>query len=150
MTPLADLVRARMDELEIPSMRALAKACGVSHDSVAALMADRHTPRDSTLTKLAKGLRVPVGRLREAAEQPRGEEEPYVPPEVASQLTYTERKIVDSLIVTLIRHRQEQSKRDDPNSVAPNKDGRSHRVGRAKTPKGRHVADARSDDHARP
>lgn len=146
MSPLADLVQARMDELGIPSMRALAKECGVSHHSVAALMADRHTPRDSTLTKLAAGLRVPVGRLREAADQPRGEEEPYVPPEVASQLTYAEREIVDSLIVTLVRHRRERSDRGDFDHVAP---ASSHRVGRAKTPKGRHVAVARSDDHAR-
>lgn len=92
----------RMEELAIPSRRALAARTGVSKDTVYRIMTRQVTPDELTLKKLAEGLPAPLQLLRRLAGRPPGERRPFVLPPEADQLTERQRDVVLAVVSALL------------------------------------------------
>ena len=106
MTALSEvLVEANGGRLSARSIAREAKAAGFSlnHDTVARyLRGDHGRPDEPTLRAFAAVLKIPLGRLRDAAELPSDAIDPYVPPTEASRLTRRQRKAVDEIIRAML------------------------------------------------
>lgn len=107
-TSLSDYIRARMAELDIPSVNQLGARAGVAHETVRRILNGQGHPSEATLAKLAAALHTSVPQLRLLAGRPPGEPEPFILPPEANQLTERERNIVRSLVRALL----ENSNRD--------------------------------------
>lgn len=106
MTALSEVLReANGGKLSARSIAREAQAAGFSlnHDTVARyLRGDHGRPDEPTLRAFAAVLKVPLARLREAADLPSEAIEPYVPPAEASRLTRRQRKAVDEIIRAML------------------------------------------------
>ena len=94
-TTLAGFVQHRMHELDIPSIRALARRSGVGHETVRRVHDGvMSTPAELTLQRLSEALNVPLTKLRELAGRPAGEREPFRLPAEFDQLDGEQRAVV--------------------------------------------------------
>lgn len=67
--------------------------------TIAKYLAGRHgRPSEDVLEVFSEVLNVPLPRLRELAELPAGDEQPYEPPREANRLDKRQRRLVDELI----------------------------------------------------
>lgn len=100
MSALSDLLNSYKGDR---SVRAIGRACvkyGVGVSTVTPYFNGSHglNPPEEVLYALSMVMPLDIGRLRAAANVPRGEEEPYVAPLEANRLNYTQRKALDELI----------------------------------------------------
>ncbi|MGX7681079.1 hypothetical protein ACSMXN_19495 [Jatrophihabitans sp. DSM 45814] len=106
MSRLSDaLVTANTDGLSARSIAKAAQAEGftLNHDTAARyLRGDHGRPDESTLLALSTILEVPLQTLRQAADLPAEETEPYQPPAEASRLTRRQRRAVDEIIRAML------------------------------------------------
>jgi transcriptional regulator with XRE-family HTH domain len=82
-----------------------AKAAGftLNHDTAARyLRGDHGRPSEATLRALSAVLDVPMKVLREAADLPAEETQPYQPPSESSRLTRRQRRAVDEIIRAML------------------------------------------------
>lgn len=108
MTSLAELVAERREQLGM-SLRGAAEASGglVSKTHLAAIETGETTAvSDRMLRGIALALELPLGRVREAAGV-RPALRPFSCPERADRLNARERRLVISLIDTLLAAREE-------------------------------------------
>lgn len=83
------------------SNREIARRGGdrVHFGTIADYMAGRHgRPSEKVLQVLSDVLTIPMPRLRQLADLPAGEGDPYDPPDEANRLDKRQRKLVDELI----------------------------------------------------
>lgn len=131
---LPELISARMDQLDIRSARGLAAATGIAPDTARLLLQGKRRPDDRTLRKLADALRLPLPRVRRAADRPSGELTTFVLPPEADGLDQTQRELVVAMVRALLR-----STGDNPLGVTPDTQARTLRavprlVGRQRDP----------------
>jgi hypothetical protein len=106
MSGLSDLI-AKANTAGL-SARALSRAArerghSLNHDSAARyLRGDHGVPDEATLVALADVLKVPLRKLRAAADLPTESTEPYVPPPEASRLSRRQRRAVDEVIRAML------------------------------------------------
>lgn len=119
VSALSELIKTRMAERGITSDRQLARLTEgparrdgvkpVTSASVSVYTSGSHgKPSERTLKLLAEALRLPLWKLRQAAEVPTGEPEPYTPPPEAARLDRRQRKAVDEMIRLLAAAPQPQ------------------------------------------
>lgn len=95
MSDLADLIRSKAPDL---SNRQIAERAGLRPGTVDRVMNGVGQPKVETVDKIARALKIPVERAREAAGKPRGSSEPYAPPAEARLLDQRQRQALDELI----------------------------------------------------
>lgn len=106
MTALSELL-AKSNRSGL-SARAIARAArerghSINHDTAARyLRGDHGRPDEATLVAFADVLRVPLARLRVAADLPAEQTAPYTPPAEASRLTRRQRRAVDEIIRAML------------------------------------------------
>jgi len=107
--PVSELSKRLADAKGDRSIDAIAdeatrRGHSISRAVVAKYVAGDHgtKPPESTLLGLAAGLHLDVRELRELANRPGGELEPWKPPAVAASLTREQRKALDALIVAIV------------------------------------------------
>ena len=90
------------------SARAIARAArerghSINHDTAARyLRGDPGRPDEATLVAFADVLRIPLAKLRVAADLPAEQTAPYSPPPEASRLTRRQRRAVDEIIRAML------------------------------------------------
>jgi hypothetical protein len=138
VTALSELLLTAANSAEL-SARAIARAArdrghSLNHDTAARyLRGDHGRPDEATLVAFAEILRVPLGRLRTAANLPAEQTAPYSPPPEASRLTRRQRRAVDEIIRAML----------EPGTVAD--------LGaRRATPSGRATPSSRAARHGDP
>ncbi len=103
MTALSDLLRTACDRNGW-SGRELARQArelgySLNHDTAARyLRGDHGQPDEQTLQAFGAVLKLPMSRLRDAADLPSEVTEPYRPPPEAARLNRRQRRAVDELI----------------------------------------------------
>ncbi|UIU47040.1 hypothetical protein [Microcystis phage MinS1] len=105
------------------SARDIARRGGdkVHFGTIADYLAGRHgRPGENVLTVFSQVLSIPMPKLRELADLPRGEREPWDPPAVADRLTRRQRRVVDDLIHLLVDATAGEEG-DDGGDTAPTK-----------------------------
>jgi transcriptional regulator with XRE-family HTH domain len=123
---LGRMLRDRMDELGIVHGREAALACGVNKDTINGLISGRlrGVPREDTLRRISAWTKVPIQDVREAAGRPRGEAEPFVPPDFFHELSQAERDAVVAMGRAFHdRHPVCEPVRDDIDPVVPESNG---------------------------
>lgn len=101
---VADLVRSRMDDLDVRSGREMARRCGLSKDTATSILSGRRpSPSEATLRKLADGLGLPIQALRQAAGRARGERVPFVVPGWWDSLALEQRDVLYRMALALRR-----------------------------------------------
>jgi hypothetical protein len=109
MSALSRLINQRMVERGIDSGRELARltegparrqgVTPVTSANASIYISGSHgRPSDRTLKLLAETLSLPLWKLREAADVPPGEPEPYQPPPEADRLNRKQRNAVNTII----------------------------------------------------
>jgi hypothetical protein len=109
MSALSRLINQRMRERGIDSGRELARLTegparrqGVtpmtSANASIYISGSHGRPSERTFNLLAEALSLPLWKLREAADVPPGESEPYQPPPEAARLNRRQRNAVDEVI----------------------------------------------------
>lgn len=105
MTALSELLEAHRQGVSARSVARRAQELGftLNHDTAARYFRGDHgRPDEPTLQALAAALDVPLVTLREAADLPSEQTEPYVPPAEASRLNRRQRKAVDEIIRAML------------------------------------------------
>jgi transcriptional regulator with XRE-family HTH domain len=106
MTALSELLSSsNTDGVSARSLARSAQALGFSlnHDTAARyLRGDHGRPDEDTLRAFSQVLGISLAALREAADLPSEEIEPYVPPAEASRLTRRQRRAVDEIIRAML------------------------------------------------
>lgn len=103
MRPLQKLVKDRIAELELGSLRSIADTAQkdgyqLSHSSLSLVTTGKYRQiKESTVAGLAYMLRLPAAQIREAAGLAEVGEE-WKPPVEAHRLTYRQRRVVEMLI----------------------------------------------------
>lgn len=109
MSTLADLIAAERKRQGL-SLRDVAERAGglVSHSAIAAIeRGQRASVTDETIDGLAKGLDVPVDRVRRAARVARPDVDgPFVLPRRAARLSRRERELVLAMVDALLEARK--------------------------------------------
>lgn len=106
MTALSDLLTAA-NKAGL-SARAIARTArdrghSINHDTAARyLRGDHGRPDEATLVAFADVLRIPLAKLRTAANLPAEQTAPYSPPPEASRLTRRQRRAVDEIIRAML------------------------------------------------
>lgn len=106
MTALSDLLSAA--NKSGLSARAIARAAqqrghSINHDTAARyLRGDHGRPDEATLVAFADVFRIPLGKLRVAADLPAEQTAPYQPPPESSRLTRRQRRAVDEIIRAML------------------------------------------------
>lgn len=96
MSALSDLLRSKAGGR---SVREIAHAAKVSHETVAAYMRPSHGhPNEKTLKSLHLAFGIPIGELRRAAGVPVGETDAWIPPPEANRLDRRQRAALEELI----------------------------------------------------
>lgn len=105
----------------IASYNAIARASGVSVETVRQVTLGRRRPTPVTAERLAKALGVAPHTIDEwAGASPAGINKPYTPPQEASRLTRRQRKAVDYMIMALVDPRgREEASREQVTKRAP-------------------------------
>jgi hypothetical protein len=93
---LAGYIRSRMDELDIPSIRALSRRTGLSVMACSRLYnGDYHrAPDEQTLQAVSSALGLPLTKLRQLSGRPSGERGPFRLPPEFDQLNAKQREVV--------------------------------------------------------
>jgi transcriptional regulator with XRE-family HTH domain len=106
MTALSDLL-ATANKTGM-SARAIARSArdrghSINHDTAARyLRGDHGRPDEATLVAFADVLRIPLAKLRTAADLPAEQTAPYSPPPESSRLTRRQRRAVDEIIRAML------------------------------------------------
>jgi transcriptional regulator with XRE-family HTH domain len=106
MTALSDLLAAA-NKAGL-SARAIARTAQdrghpINHDTAARyLRGDHGRPDEATLLAFADVLRIPLAKLRIAADLPAEQTAPYSPPPESSRLTRRQRRAVDEIIRSML------------------------------------------------
>jgi hypothetical protein len=106
MTALSDLLGAA-NKAGL-SARAIARSArerghSINHDTAARyLRGDHGRPDEATLVAFADVLRLPLAKLRIAADLPAEQTAPYSPPPESSRLTRRQRRAVDEIIRAML------------------------------------------------
>ena len=93
-TRLADLLYAEMDRRGITSTAELGKEVGVAQGTAWRLLNEVSVPREDTLSKMARFLRLSIVDVRRAAGRAPGEPDPFVLPREFDQLTESQRDAI--------------------------------------------------------
>lgn len=102
-TTLAAYIEERRLAVGIRSSNALAKAAGVSPETVRQILrGSERTPSERTLERIADVIGGSLPRMRRLAGLPAGELEPFVLPPEANRLTARQRQVVLSMISALL------------------------------------------------
>lgn len=99
---LAEYILERMHAAGLPTSHALAKAAGISPDTMRHVLLGSRVPSERTLERIAEAIGGSLPRMRLLAGQPRGEAEPFILPPEANQLTMRQRQVVLSMISALL------------------------------------------------
>jgi transcriptional regulator with XRE-family HTH domain len=99
---LAQFLKYQMVMEGLTSTKKLGLRVGVSQGTAWRLISKRVVPRDDTLEKVAAAFNVPVTWVRELAERPIGEPEPFEWPPEFNQLTESERDVVCAVGQTIL------------------------------------------------
>lgn len=106
MTALSDLLStANRAGLSARAIARTARERGhsINHDTAARyLRGDHGRPDEATLVAFADVLRIPLTKLRLAADLPAEQTAPYSPPPEASRLTRRQRRAVDEIIRAML------------------------------------------------
>lgn len=144
MSALSDLLtQAKGDRTVRDVGRSVAKKYDVGESTVIPYFSGKHgNPKDRVLVALAHELDLDVRDLRTAAGLPRGEREPYSPPESANLLSTRQRRAIDELINSFIetgeRDGVEDATKQDASSEA---DQNQKNASRVSTGYGEHADD---------
>ena len=106
---LAQFLKYQMLMEGITSTKRLGLRIGVSQGTAWRLISKRVVPKDDTLEKIAAAFGEPITAIRELAERPTGEPEPFELPPEADQLTEPERDVVCA-VVQAILHAHERAR----------------------------------------
>lgn len=94
MTTLADLLRQEMDRRAIGTTMELGKEIGVGQGTAWRLLNKGSVPREDTLGKIAKFLRMSITDVRKAADRAVGEPTHFALPREFDQLNKAERELL--------------------------------------------------------
>lgn len=101
---LAALVRRRMADLGIGSMRGLHVRCAISKGTATRVLNGEGRPRDTTLRRLADGLALPLPLVRRAADLSDAQLGPFRWPPEFDRLGQAERDLLVDIGRRLLRH----------------------------------------------
>lgn len=102
-TTLARLLRARMDDLGITSVRGLARRAGIGNETARRLFTPGRQPAETTLQRLADNLEgLSLTDLRRVTGRPTGGYGPFVLPAEADQLDPHQRHVVLAMVRALL------------------------------------------------
>lgn len=91
-----------MDELDIRSIRELARRAGIGPETARRLLAGEGGPDELTLRRVAEALALPLQQVRARAGRPAGERTPFRLPPEADQLTDRQRSVILSMVQVLL------------------------------------------------
>lgn len=136
MTPLADYIRARMDERGIDKPTELARQAGLVHETVRRIFNGDGRPSETTLAKIADAVGGSLAQMRLLNGRPAGEPEPFVLPPEANQLTQRERQVVLAMVRALLQASDRGAVTETDHDQSGPTPSAPRLVGRLRTPDG--------------
>ncbi len=109
--PLRVYLRRRMDELDVRSIRELARRAGVGVQTASRLLNAEGVPDELTLRRVADALGLPLQQIRAHAGRPVGERTAFRLPAEADQLNDRQRSVIIAMVHVLL---DSSSERDEP------------------------------------
>jgi len=91
---LSDFLVDQMSRHGLSSHKALGEFIGVAPATATRLLSGERVPKQETLDKIADKFDADVVMIRELAERPLGERQPFVPPKEFDQLTASQRDVL--------------------------------------------------------
>lgn len=108
-----------MDAAQLPSIRRLSEAAGLSHNAVTRVVHGDSLPGDETVSALASALRVPASKIYELTHGQDITARPWSPPAEVQRLTRREQDALSEMIRSMAAARDQEEVRDHEQPSAP-------------------------------